>query len=315
MKEKKTFIGLLKSYSLVMLLVVFVIVSSILSPNFLKAANLLNMLQQCSVSGIIAIGMTMVIIIGGIDLSVGAVAAFAGMVTSILVASEVPDFVSILAGLGIGAACGLFTGTIISRFGLPDFIVSMGTLQIARGAALLVTRGQPVFGLAKSFQVIGGGRIGGKLPVSGLIWIILTIVIFLIMKYTVFGRSLYAIGGNREAANLSGIKTRRNYCITYVICGTLAGFAGILTASWLKTGQPTACDGYELDAIAASVIGGTSMTGGIGNVIGTFGGVFLLQIITNIFNLVGLSSFYQQIAKGVIIIAALMLNKLVTTRK
>ena len=315
MREKVSFIGLLKKYSLVLLLIVFVIVSSILSPNFLKSANLLNMLQQCSVPGIIAISMTMVIIIGGIDLSVGAVAAFAGMISSILVAAEKPDVVAILAGVGIGCLCGLFTGIIISRFGLPDFIVSMGTLQIARGAALLVTRGQPVFGLAKSFQMIGGGRIGGKLPIAGLIWIIITIVIFLIMKYTVFGRSLYAIGGNREAANLSGIKTKRNYCITYIICGALAGFAGILTASWLKTGQPTACDGYELDAIAASVIGGTSMTGGIGNVIGTFGGVFLLQIITNIFNLVGLSSFYQQIAKGVIIIAALLLNKLVTARR
>ena len=315
MKEKVTFLGLIKKYSLLLLLVIFIVVSSILSPNFLKPANLLNMLQQCSVPGIIALGMTMVIIIGGIDLSVGGVAALSGMVTSILVAQETSNVVSILAGVGVGALCGLFTGTVISRFGLPDFIVSMGTLQITRGAALLVTRGQPVFGLAKSFQVIGGGRVAGKVPIAGLIWIAVAIILFLFMKYTVFGRSLYAIGGNREAANLSGVKTIRNYCMTYIICGALAGFAGILTASWLKTGQPTACDGYELDAIAATVIGGTSMTGGIGTVIGTFGGVFLLQIITNIFNLVGLSSFYQQIAKGLIIIGALLLNKLVTSRK
>ena len=308
-----SFVGLLKKYSLVLLLVVFVVVSSILSPNFLKSANLLNMLQQCTVTGVMAIGMTMVIIIGGIDLSVGGVAALAGMVASMLVAGGAPAIVGVIVGVAIGAICGLFTGTIISRFGLPDFIVSMGTLQIARGAALLVTRGQPVFGLPAGFAFIGGGRVA-KIPVAGILWIILTIVVFLIMKYTVFGRSLYAIGGNREAANLSGIKTKRNYMFTYVICGALAAFAGVLTASWLKTGQPTACDGYELDAIAASVIGGTAMTGGIGNVIGTFGGVFLLQIITNIFNLVGLSSFYQQIAKGIIIIGALLLNKLVTTR-
>ena len=313
--KDKSLVVLLKKYSLVLLLIVFVVVSSLLSKNFLKPANLLNMLQQCSVTGIMAIGMTMVIIIGGIDLSVGGVAALSGMVASILVAGGKPDIISVAAGIGVGALCGLFTGTIISRFGLPDFIVSMGTLQIARGAALLVTRGQPVFGLAASFSFIGGGRIGGKLPVAGVIWICITIALFLIMKFTVFGRSLYAIGGNREAANLSGIKTTRNYMLTYVICGALAGFAGVLTASWLKTGQPTACDGYELDAIAASVIGGTAMTGGIGNVVGTFGGVFLLQIITNIFNLVGLSSFYQQIAKGIIIIGALLLNKLVTTRK
>ena len=149
-----------------------------------------------------------------------------------------------------------------------------------------------------------------------LIWVVAVVLIYTyITSKTTVGRYLYAIGGNREAANLSGIKTTRNYMLTYVICGALAGFAGVLTASWLKTGQPTACDGYELDAIAASVIGGTAMTGGIGNVVGTFGGVFLLQIITNIFNLVGLSSFYQQIAKGIIIIGALLLNKLVTTRK
>ena len=315
MREQVSVLALLKKFSLVLLLAVFVIVSSILSKNFLKPTNLLNMLQQCSVPGVIAIGMTIVIIIGGIDLSVGGVAALCGMIASIIVGAGRPDAVGILAGIGVGALCGLFTGIIISRFGLPDFIVSMGTLQIARGIALLVTRGQPVFGLPKSFSMIGGGRIAGKpgIPIAGIIWIALTIIFFLIMKFTVFGRSLYAIGGNKEAANLSGIKTRRNYCIAYIICGCLAGFAGILTASWLKTGQPTACDGYELDAIAASVIGGTSMTGGIGNVVGTFGGVFLLQIITNIFNLVGLSSFYQQIAKGVIIIGALLLNKLVTT--
>ena len=312
--EKMSFVGFIKKYSLLVLLIIFVVVSAILSPNFLKPANIMNMLQQCSAPGIIAIGMTLVIIIGGIDLSVGGVAAVAGMVTSIVVAAGNGVVIGIIAGIGVGALFGLFTGFIISKFGLPDFIVSMGTLQIARGVALLVTRGQPVFGLHAELNVIGGGRIG-IVPISGLIWIGLTIAIFLIMKYTIFGRSLYAIGGNREAANLSGVKTARNYAITYILCGALAGFAGILTASWLKTGQPTACDGYELDAIAASVIGGTSMTGGIGSVIGTFGGGFLLQIITNIFNLVGLSSFYQQIAKGIIIIGALLLNRLVTIRK
>ena len=209
---------------------------------------------------------------------------------------------------------GLITGILISKFGLPDFIATLAMMEIARGAALLTTEGVPVFGLPSSFKFIGGGFIG-KVSVSGIIWIILTVVFALMLKYTSFGRSLYAIGGNREAAMLSGIKTTRNYAIAYVLSACLAAFSGVLTASWLATGQPTACDGMELNAIAASVIGGASLAGGIGSVVGTFGGVFLLQIITNIFNLVGLASFYQQIAKGVIIIAALLLNRVIDSRE
>lgn len=315
MKSKVTLGYILKKYNLLILLIIFVIVSSILSPNFLKPANLLNMMQQCAAPGVIAIGMTLVIILGGIDLSVGAVAALSGMISSIMLSDGFAVFPAILGGVLIGALCGLITGLIISRFELPDFIVSLGMMEIARGTALLLTKGEPIFGLPSGFSVIGGGRIGNLIPIAGLIWIGLTVLFALLLKYTVFGRSLYAIGGNKEAATLSGIKTARNYSIAFVLCGALSGFAGILTASWLKTGQPTACDGYELDAIAASVIGGASMSGGIGNVVGTLGGVFLLQIITNIFNLVGLSSFYQQIAKGIIIIVALLLNKLITTRK
>ena len=150
------------------------------------------------------------------------------------------------------------------------------------------------------------------MAISGIFWILLTILFVLILKYSVFGRSLFAIGGNREAAMLSGIKTKKKYALTYMLSGLLAGYAGILTASWMSTGQPTAGDGYELDAIAASVIGGASLSGGIGSIAGTFGGVFLLRIITNIFNLVGLPSYYQRIAKGIIIIIALLLNHFVS---
>nr|WP_317348769.1 ABC transporter permease [uncultured Blautia sp.] len=285
-----------------------------LSPNFLTIGNLLNLLQQASIPGIVAIGMTVVIIIGGIDLSVGSVAAFAGMISAILISKGMPAVIAVLAGVLLGAALGLITGILISKFGLPDFIATLAMMEIARGAALLTTEGVPVFGLPSSFKFIGGGFIG-KVSVSGIIWIILTVVFALMLKYTSFGRSLYAIGGNREAAMLSGIKTTRNYAIAYVLSACLAAFSGVLTASWLATGQPTACDGMELNAIAASVIGGASLAGGIGSVVGTFGGVFLLQIITNIFNLVGLASFYQQIAKGVIIIAALLLNRVIDSRE
>lgn len=315
MRKQPLKIGdLLKKYNLLVLLLVFVIISSVLSPNFLTIGNLLNLLQQASIPGIVAIGMTVVIIIGGIDLSVGSVAAFAGMISAILISKGMPAVIAVLAGVLLGAALGLITGILISKFGLPDFIATLAMMEIARGAALLTTEGVPVFGLPNSFKFIGGGFIG-KVSVSGIIWIILTVVFALMLKYTSFGRSLYAIGGNREAAMLSGIKTTRNYAIAYVLSACLAAFSGVLTASWLATGQPTACDGMELNAIAASVIGGASLAGGIGSVVGTFGGVFLLQIITNIFNLVGLASFYQQIAKGVIIIAALLLNRVIDSRE
>lgn len=315
MKKNVTLNTIIKKYNLVILLAIFIVISAILSPNFLTMGNFLNLLLQASIPGIVAIGMTLVILLGGIDLSVGSVLAFSGMMTSIIVERMGGDTPAIIvgcaAGLAIGAAMGLVTGVLIAKFGLPDFIASLAMMEIARGAALLTTSGNPVFGLSKKFHVLGGGFVFGKVAISGIFWIILTIAFVLILKYTVFGRSLFAIGGNREAAMLSGIKTKRNYVMTYMISGLLAGFAGILTASWMSTGQPTAGDGYELDAIAASVIGGASLSGGIGSVAGTFGGVFLLRIITNIFNLVGLPSYYQRIAKGVIIVFALLLNRFV----
>ncbi len=316
MNSKININTIIKKYNLVILLAVFIIISAILSPSFLTLGNFFNLLQQASIPGIVAIGMTLVILLGGIDLSVGSVMAFSGMITSMIVqkmeGSTTSIIIGCIAGLLIGAAMGLITGVLISGFGLPDFIASLAMMEIARGAALLTTSGNPVFGLGEKFHVLGGGFVFGKVAISGLFWIALTIIFVLILKYTVFGRSLFAIGGNHEAAMLSGIKTKRNYALTYMLSGLLAGFAGILTASWMSTGQPTAGDGYELDAIAASVIGGASLSGGMGSIAGTFGGVFLLRIITNIFNLVGLPSYYQRIAKGIIIVFALLLNKFVS---
>lgn len=312
---KKINIGdYLKKYNLLVLLMAFIIIASILSPSFLKVKNFLNLLQQASIPGVVAIGMTLVIIIGGIDLSVGSIAAFSGMICSILISKNVNFIAAIIISLVLGIALGALNGMLIARFKLPDFITTLAMMQAARGAALLTTAGVPVFGLSGGFKKLGGGFVGG-VPVSGIIWIVLTVLVMVMLKYTSFGRSLYAIGGNKEAAMLSGIKTKTNYIITYAISACLAAFAGILTASWLGTGQPTAGDGMELNAIAAAVIGGASLSGGIGTVIGTFGGVFLLQILTNIFNLVGLASFYQQIAKGVIIVAALLLNKLIVEKE
>lgn len=308
----------IKKYNLLILLLIFIAISTALSSDFLTVGNFFNLLQQASIPGIVAIGMTLVILLGGIDLSVGSVLAFSGMITSMIV-EAMPGMTGMIlgcvAGLLIGGIMGIITGVLIARLKLPDFIASLAMMEVARGAALLTTSGNPVFGLSEEFHVIGGGFLFGRVAISGIFWIVLTVIFFLVLKYTVFGRSLFAIGGNREAAMLSGIKTRRNYAITYMLCGLLSGFAGILTASWMSTGQPTAGTGYELDAIAASVIGGASLSGGMGSVAGTFGGVFLLRIITNIFNLVGLPSYYQRIAKGIIIIFALLLNMFVSANR
>ena len=319
MKTKLTFNEIIKRYNLIIMLLIFIGISAILSPNFLTIGNFLNLLQQASIPGIVAIAMTLVILLGGIDLSVGSVLAFAGMICAIIVdhfgGTLTGMVLGIVAALAVSAVMGLFTGVLISRYQLPDFIASLAMMEIARGAALLTTSGNPVFGLSGPFKFLGGGFLFNKVAVSGIFWIVLTVIFALVLKYTVFGRSLFAIGGNREAAMLSGIRTKINYSLTYMLSAILAGFAGILTASWMSTGQPTAGDGYELDAIAASVIGGASLSGGAGSIWGTFGGVFLLQILTNIFNLVGLPSYYQRIAKGLIIVLALLLNRVVSKQK
>jgi len=318
MERKMSVNEIIKKYNLIFLLIVFIIISTALSPSFLTLNNFLNLLQQASIPGVVALGMTLVIILGGIDLSVGSVLAFAGMVTSMVVlqfqGSMSGILLGCLLGLLVSAVMGSVTGGLISYFGLPDFIASLAMMEVARGMALLTTSGNPVFNLGDAFHVIGGGFVFGKLAISAIFWVILTAIFAFVLRYTVFGRSLFAIGGNREAAMLSGITTKRNYAVTYIICAVLCGFSGILTASWMSTGQPTAGTGYELDAIAASVIGGASLSGGAGSVLGTFGGVFLLQILTNIFNLVGLPSYYQRIAKGAIIVLALLLNRFVAKK-
>ncbi|CAB1254109.1 ribose ABC transporter (permease) [Ruminococcaceae bacterium BL-6] len=312
--NKKSFWGILKSYNLFLLLIVFIVIASILSPSFLEPQNVINLWQRSAIPGIIAIGMTFVVIVGGIDLSVGSVVALSGVSVALLLQAGVPIPAAALLAALIGVAFGTLAGSLITRCNLPDFIVTMAVMTSARGAALLITNGTPIFNLDPKFSFLGQGMIG-SLPLSGLIWLILTAVAAFVLKYTAYGRNLYAIGGNKEAAYLSGIRVKGIYTSVYIISGLLAAFAGIMLASWLATGQPTEGNGYELNAIAAVVLGGASLSGGIGGVIGTFGGVILLQIITNIFNLMGLSSYYQQIFSGIIIVGALLLNKVMESRR
>lgn len=303
----------LRKYNLLIFIVLFACIAAVISPKFFTLQNFVNLLQQSSTIGVVSIGMTLVILVGGIDLGVGSVLALAGMVVSVLMADGYPIVIALLASIAVGILLGMFNGVISAKGGVPSFITTLATMVAARGLALLTTDGTPVFDLPEAFQWLGAGFLFG-LPVSGLVWIAITVLSALMLKYTTFGRGLYAVGGNAEAARLSGIRVKRSVIIVFMLSGALSALGGILTASWLTVGQPTAGKGMELDAIAAVVLGGASLMGGCGGVLGTFGGVWLLAIITNIFNLAGLSSYYQMIFKGAIIVIALLLNQFFRAR-
>lgn len=313
---------ILKKYNLLVLLLFFIVVATIASDNFFSVSNFMNILRAYAAPGIIAIGMTFVVLTGGIDLSVGSISALAGMISGIMLTNGMPVMVTVVVAVICGAALGSITGVLVTKFDLPPFIVSLAMMVTSRGLTLLTTKGGVISGLikvgengsiGKAFNFLGNGDIFG-IPFAGITWIALTLLMAYVLKYTLFGRSLYAIGGNKESAFLSGIRINLYNTLVYTISGALAAYAGVMLTAWLTVAQPTLSEGAELDAIAATVLGGTSLSGGTGGVIGTFGGVILLAIITNLFNLIGLDSYYQKIFMGVIIVAALLLNKVVITR-
>lgn len=313
---------ILKKYNLLVLLLFFIIVATIASDSFFAINNFMNILRAYAAPGLMAIGMTFVVLTGGIDLSVGSLAALSGMISGLCLANGSSVFVAVMAGVLSGAVLGTITGILVTKFELPAFIASLAVMVAGRGLTLLTTNGGVISGLiklgedgvtGKAFNFLGNGDILG-IPFAGITWILLTLATAYVLKYTLFGRSLYAIGGNRESAFLSGIRINLYNTLVYTISGALAAYSGVMLTAWLTVAQPTLGGGAELDAIAATVLGGTSLAGGAGGVVGTFGGVILLAIITNLFNLIGLESYFQQIFTGVIIVVALLLNKVVITR-
>ncbi|RKT35675.1 ribose transport system permease protein [Microbacterium sp. AG1240] len=299
------------------LLIVFVVICAIaalLSPEFLTARNLANLLQQSSLTGIIAVGMTLVILTSGIDLAVGSVAALSGMIVAILLDGAVPIPVAILVSLAAGVGIGMLMGAVSAWIRLPAFIVTLAGLTAVRGWAFTLTDGRPAgSGLPEGFTIIGGGYLG-ILPLTGVIFIGVTLLTGLILRYTTFGEYIYAVGSNEEAARLSGVPVNLIKMAVFGFSGLTAALAGVLLTSRLTIGQPTAFQGAELDAIAAVVLGGTSLFGGRGGVGGTFIAVLLLSVLKNLFNLMGIGSFVQMIATGVILVLALVLNKLLDSR-
>ncbi|MDX6332054.1 MAG: ribose transport system substrate-binding protein rbsC [Streptomycetaceae bacterium] len=290
-------------------LVVLIVALSLLSGDFLTTQNLLNVGVQAAVTAILAFGVTFVIVSAGIDLSVGSVAALSATVLAWTATNEgVPVWIAVLLSIATGIACGLVSGALISFGKLPPFIATLAMLSIGRGLSLVISQGSPI-AFPDSISHLGD-TLGGWLPVPVLVMIAMGVVTAVILGRTYVGRIMYAIGGNEEAARLSGIRVKRQKLIIYGLSGLFAAVAGIVLASRLASAQPQAADGYELDAIAAVVIGGASLSGGVGKASGTFIGALILAVLRNGLNLLSVSSFWQQVVIGVVIALAVLLDTL-----
>ncbi|MGI6010012.1 MAG: ABC transporter permease [Ruminococcus sp.] len=295
--------------SAVMVLVVLIIAMAILSPVFLTGTNLINVLNQVIVYAILGAGMSCVIYTGGIDLSVGAILAVAGILCGKMMHANVPMVLAIIGGILVAVVIGAANGFLVSYCKLQPMIATLGVFQIARGVALTITGGRTVTGFSDAFKWIGNGKLfGTEIPVAVLFMLIIYIIVYYVMKYRRLGRILYSIGGNQEATRLSGINVRKYKMYSYMINGLMAGIAGIIYTAKLNSAQGIAGEGYELDAIAAAVIGGTSLLGGRGSIWGTLIGAIVMGVIRNGMNLLNISSYIQQIVLGAIIILAVLFD-------
>lgn len=304
------YINKLRHYGIFIVFIAICIILSLISPQFLTISNWTIIITQVSINALLAFGVTFVIITGGIDLSLGSIVAVSGVTAAMLAhPNSYPLVVPILAALFAGLLIGAFNGFIITKSKIAPFIVTLGTMTIGRGLALILSDGRPVSNLSDSFVFIGSGKLLG-LPILILILIIMFIICSVILNKTTLGRYIYALGGNEQAARASGIMVTQVKIMVYSISGLLAGLAGILLTSRITTGQPNAGAGFELDAIAAVVIGGTSTSGGKGSISGTMIGVLLIGVINNSLDLLNVSSYYQQVVMGLIIIGAVVLDSL-----
>lgn len=297
------------AYAPALSLLALCILFSLTTNTFFTIRNLLNVIDQLTVLGIMALGMTAVIVIGGIDLSVGSILALSMMVMGWLsnVAGISMQF-AIIAALLTGALCGMTSGLLITRANLPAFIATLAVMSIARGLANMVTDGTQIVGYVEWFSELSINRYFGFISVTVALFLVLTAVAFVFMKYRSGGRALYAIGGNSEVARLAGIPVKRVTVLVYTVCGVLAGLAGVVMSTRLDSSQPSGGLGYELDTIAAVVIGGASLSGGVGSIWGTLMGVLTIGVLRNGLNLLGVSPFVQQVVIGLVIVLAVAVD-------
>lgn len=301
-----SFAAIYRRYGTILIFVGILIVASLVSPDFLTEANLTNVLRQVVVVSLLACGVTFVIILGHIDVSLGSVLALCGVIAASVMAMTGSITLAIAAGLIVGAITGLINGFVVTTFGIPSFIQTLAMTTAARGAVLLYTGGSPVTGLG-GFRIIGQGAIG-PVPISVVILIVVAALSWALLNKTKFGRYVYAVGGNPRAALASGVNPASVVVKAFLLNGVLCAVGGVVLMSRINSGQPAAGVGYEFDAITAVVVGGTSLMGGTGNITGTIIGAMIIGVINNTLNLVNVSSYWQQIIKGLIIAVAVILD-------
>lgn len=296
-------------------LILLGIILSFATPYFLTSRNLINLARQVSLYAIIGFGMTFVIITGGIDLSVGSVVAVScTFIAGFMVKSALPVWIAVLLGLGIGTLFGVFNGFFVSNTKVPAFIATLGTYSAARGIALLYSNGYPITGLPKGFTYIGRGYIG-PIPVPVYIMLFVCFIMYILLNKTRFGRYVYGLGGNEETVRLSGVNIRAVKFKVFVLSSFLASISGLILCSRLNSGQPLAGDGWELDAIAVTIVGGTDIAGGRGTIIGTLIGAFIIGMVNNGLNLLNVSPYLQLVVKGVVIVGAVFVRAGVIKKK
>ncbi|MDF2821294.1 MAG: rbsC [Clostridiales bacterium] len=291
-------------------LILLVFGISILSPEFRTFNNFLSLLRQSSINGLIAFGMTFVILTGAIDLSVGSVLALTTVLCASMITSGVPVGIAMILALLIGAGLGLVSGLLVTKGRLQPFIATLITMTVYRGLTMIFSNGKPISKLGNSaiLKFVGKGNIFG-IPIPVIILVVIFIIFFIVLNKTTFGRRVYATGSNWKSARLAGVNIRQTKTIAYIISGTMAALSGLILLSRLNSAQPTLGMGYELDAIAAVALGGTSMSGGRGKIFGTFIGVLIIAVLNNGLNIVGVSSYYQDVIKGLVILIAVLSDR------
>ncbi len=299
----------LMKYIMYFVLVIMCVILALANENFLSTNNLMTIVKQISIQSIVAIGMTMIIITGNIDLSVGSIVAFASVIGAMMMKSGLPIPVAILLTLIGSGILGLISGGVTAKLKLHSFLVTLALMQAFRGLAQTLTGGYPVAGLPDSFGKIASGSIG-PVPYLVIYMVIFYAVFIYIMKYTAFGRSVYAVGGNQESARLSGINIEKVKTLVFVISSVLCGVAGVLLTAKVRSGDPTCASGWEMDTIAGAIIGGTNMMGGEGGLGGTIVGLLFIGILSNGMVLLGVNPYTQTVVKGLVIFLAVILNSI-----
>ncbi|MBP1992132.1 ABC transporter permease [Paenibacillus eucommiae] len=314
MARSQNALNLFQQYGMFLILIVVCTIFTLLTPNFLTTSNMINIFRQASVIGIIAVGQSLVILTAGIDLSVGSIVGFSGAISAGVMLNTGNVYLGIAAGLGAGLVIGLFNGILIAKLKLTPFIVTLASMTLISGLTLIYTKGNPIIVKNTVYKFIGQGYVG-PIPFPIILLLVVYGIFFFILRKTIHGQYIYSIGGNEKATMLAGVNVDLHKIIVYATSGLLSGLAAIILSARLSAATPVAGTGYELDAIAAVILGGTSLFGGKGGVVGTLVGVLLLGVLTTGMNLVNISPFYQNVAKGIIVLVAVIIDRLINKEK